>query len=817
MNRQFSMVKRNGCCTLLLALMVLGCLGTQLQAQTRSGYYSRSQFLFAPPSTFQEGLLGFSNPANLTLLARPELRFFWSTDGSDLISLQDWGIFSAMPHLGFSVQRQKFGDAGVTDFKLSTGFGSSAMALGVGFGWASGDQQAFDREKLISIGTITRPAPYLSIGITGNLSLESSRHEGVVELGVRPLATPRLTLFADYAIQKDMALDEAPWGAGVALQLADGVDLIGRYLDIDESVTLGFSFNFGRNGLGSHARLDSDFDHQRSSYFLRSGGERRSFLTRTLRRNRHYVPFTLMGNVEYLKFKFLDSGGRFLPTLQDIATAATDPRVSAVVLNLSGMRIRPEHAWELRTQLQNFRQDGKRVIVFVDRTGMTGYHLASVADVVVLDPLGAIELPGYALSQTYFKGTLDKLGLGFDSWRFYEYKSANEPLSRQSMSEADREQNQAFIDDWYELTRSETCEARGFEPAAFDSLVNNESYFLAEQALAAGLVDTLARWSEKDDVIRSIMPRPLSAMARPDILGNALPNESWGAPPRIAVVYALGVCALDEGIRARWLDQKLRALGRDPSVRAIVVRVDSPGGDGLASDLVAEAIRVCRESKPVLISQGQVAASGGYWLSMYGGHIFAGPNTVTGSIGVIFGWLYDKSFGEKLGMTSDIVQRGEHADLGLGIRLPFTPLQIPARNLTPAEHEKAERIIRSHYGSFVSKVASGRDMSEERVREIAEGRIYSGGAALKIALVDEIGGLMAAIARAKKLAGLKPEDEVEVIEVPSDRGLFGFSEHLPLNVKTDGDPAAEFIKLMLEHNGAPLPVLVPGRYPGLRR
>jgi protease-4 len=167
------------------------------------------------------------------------------------------------------------------------------------------------------------------------------------------------------------------------------------------------------------------------------------------------------------------------------------------------------------------------------------------------------------------------------------------------------------------------------------------------------------------------------------------PSHVWGELPRIAVVYALGECAMDSGIKARTLSKEVDALVEDSGIEAIVFRVDSPGGDAMASDLVAEALKKAKGKKPVIVTQGAVAASGGYWLSMYGDKIVAAPHTITGSIGVIGGWFYNAGLKEKLGMTTDRVQAGDHADIGFGMVLPFLGLGVPDRNLTEWERGMA--------------------------------------------------------------------------------------------------------------------------------
>lgn len=800
--------------SLINALFTLAFV-TCISAQPLPDYYTRSRFLFAPPATFEEGLLGFANPANITLLPNPEFRFLWSTDGSDFASLNDWGFFSGVKHLGFSIQRQKFGGIGVTDFRLTTGWGSRAAAFGLAYGWSAGRFDALTREKLLAVGTILRPSRILSLGLTGNFSLESGSREGVAEIGTRPLGSSKFTLFADAALQNGVKLKDADWSAGAALQVLSGVNLVGRYFKSD-AFTLGLAINFGSSAVASQSHFDDDAHHEFQTYAVRVGGMKPSFVQTKFGKSRSYVPLNLKGEVDHLKYVLFDDGAvQLLDILSNIEAAADDPRVAALALNLSAMSVRPEHAWEIREALKAAQQAGKKVVIFLDNVNMTTYHLASVADKIVLDPQGSLWMQGYALGKTFFKGTLEKLGLGFDEWRYFKYKSAAETLSRDSMSDADREQLQDFVDDVYELTRSDVCAARKFSAEKFDQIVDDEGFVMPDKALELGLVDKLARWSQADGIVSEMTGAKKSLRPR-QLLANAIPSQNWGEPPKIAVVYGLGICAMDEGIRARWLERVFLGLAKNNSVKAVVFRVDSPGGDAMASDVVAEALKKCRERKPVIVSQGQVAGSGGYWISMYADTIVAGANTVTGSIGVIGGWLYDKGFSEKLGMTSDLVKRGEHADLGRGVTLPFLGLQVPARNLTDEELALAERSIKKYYDIFVQKVAVGRSLPEERVREIAEGHVYSGERGKELGLVDEIGGLLTAIAIAQKAAGLAAKAEVEIIEIPRNKGWFNLRDRVsPVSTKVEDDPFLQFIRILSAHPGQPLPFLIPGTYPDL--
>ena len=799
-------------------IWILFIMAFSASAQPIPDYYQRYSFLWAPSSAYEYGLVGFANPANLHFVNKFEAQVYWRSAGQNSDQPRDWGIFTGTPGLGFGMLRQHPGEGSVTDYKISTAFGKKSLALGLAYGWSSGATWDAMREKLVTVGSVIRPFSHLSLGLVAHFSLQSGAREGVAEIGLRPLGTPLLTLFADGAMQNGTVLADAPWSAGVSLQPIKGVSVVGRYFS-DKAFTVGFTFQLGGAGVASLGSWDSNGDYAATTYMVRTGGCQPSFFSTMFRKNKLYVPMDLKGRVAYLDYRFSEKGvHRFYRILANIQAAKRDPRVHAIALNLSRTRITPENAWEIREALKDFRQSGKKVVVFLDNAGMTLYHLASVADKIVMDPEGSLMLPGYIMGRTYLKGTLEKLGLGFEEWRFFKYKSAAEALSRENMSDADREQRQAYLDDWYELVRADVCEARSISPQKFDDMIDNHVYFMSPEAIEAGLVDTLGRWSQREDLLKALTGRELEKVSTSHLLDNAVATQQWGELPRIAIVYALGVCDVDKGIRARWLEKKFLKLAKDKSVKAVVFRVDSPGGDGMASDMVAEALKKCSEKKPVIISQGQVAASGGYWISMYGDEIVAGPNTITGSIGVIGGWLYDKGISQKMGMTSDFVKRGKHADMGFGVTLPFLGLTIPARNLTEEEYHKMEHYIKAFYDIFVKKVAQGRGLSVERVRQIAEGRIYSGLDGQQVKLVDEIGGLLTAIAIARQKAGIPLDKEISIVEYPRYKGFFPNPlKGVSAQMNPQEEIILEYLRMLSEHPGKPLPMLPPGSYPVLEQ
>lgn len=791
----------------LLSIIVLHfslCFGQHLP-----DYYQRSSLLLAPPASFSNGMVGFSNPAVLTVVTQPEMRLMWRSDPEKAASFQDGGISFGLPRFGVSFVRSETGAGRRDDYKISFAGGTPGAAIGLGYGWTSSNKA----DQILTAGLILRPNSRISFGAVGNFSLEHNQREGIVELGLRPLAADWITLFTDAAMQKDDLLSDIKWSAGAILTPVSGLSLVGRFFE-NESFSLGITANFGRSGLSARSDFSSDHGFARSSYGIRLGGMKPRLFQETYGRGSRYVEIDLGGRIDYLKYRFLDANTKtFYQILRNIEAAAKDPRVKLIIITLSGMRAIPEHAWEIRESLKAAKSAGKRVLAFIDKAHMSSYHLASVADWVILDPQGNISLPGYAVSKTYLSGTLDKLGLGFDEWRFFEYKSAAEILSREAMSDADREQNTAYLDDRYEVVRGEICESRHLTEDQFDAIVNNDVFVLPSEAIDKGLVDKIGRKSSISELIPTLTGRSLTELSAEELYDNALREDTWGKPARIALVYALGVCAMDNGIRARWLEKILLGLASNNDVKAVVFRVDSPGGEGLASDLVAQALRECARKKPVIVSQGQVAGSGGYWISMYGDKIVAAPMTITGSIGVIGGWLYDNGFSSHLGLTSDLIKRGAHADLWHGVRLPYLGT-IPARNLDSVEKERMKAIVFAFYDDFVNKVSQSRNLPVETVRNIAEGRIYSGQDGKALGLVDVIGGLMTAIKIAK--ASLPPDiaAEAEVIEIPEFKGLVDFGlPSLPVRSETTVDPVLDFIKILSENQGEPMFLLYPGTYP----
>ncbi len=768
-------------------------------------YAERSEFMPAVPGALG-GLYGFVNPAVLTHVRGLESTFAWSDRGRG--GGNEWGMFTALPRIGFGLLRQSRSDRGeaeVDEYRLAFSGGDRTVSLGVGFGWGRGPR-SLRPQSLFSFGSLLRPSPHLSLGLTWTSDLRARAREAAMEMAVRPLGSPRLTLFADAAVANDRAGGDRFWSAGAALELWHGLAVSTRYRN-DRLAAIGLRFGLGESAVqtGSLVDLRGGGETSRGLYSVSLADFQGNGLSPVKRGPPRYLHLKLDGPVRYRRHALFDRSRTLLSLLSLIERARTDPGIRGVAINLSGIRIGYENSWELRQQLQALRDDGKRVVVYIDHAGLRLYHLASVADRILLDPSGLLMLEGFVAGSTYLKGALDRIGVGVEELRYREYKSALETLVRDSMSDEDREQWQAFVDDVYARARADIAAARGLEEQEVDRLVDEVTLFLPEDARRHGLVDTLARWDAVDAAIESLEGRTVAAAGPASVAPRR--NRSWGEPPRLAVLYALGVCAMDSGIGARRLVADIERVREDGRVKAVVLRVDSPGGEVLASDLVADAVRRLKEEKPVIVSQGAVAASGGYWISMYADSIVAAPVTLTGSIGVIYGWFYNSGLKEKLGLSTDRVQAGARADLPFGMALPFLGT-LPDRNLRDDERAIVSAAMRATYDRFVGEVAAARGHSTEAIDAVAKGRIWSGTQAVEAGLVDELGGLMTALRLARERAGLKPDRPVVIDEHPR-LGLIDWDrlaprligQRLPISAYRS---LGEQLLFRLEHSGQPL-------------
>ncbi len=787
-------------------LFLFTLLFSAIQVFSQTGFQSYSEltrFNGTSPGAMKFGLYGYDNPALLTYLHDFDIYFTWSPPRNDFTSFNNWGLFAGIPNLGFGMTADKIGSSKINDYRISTAFGNKSMSFGLQYGWSNGDKNLFQRANILSMGALIRPNKMLSFGFVGTSTTDFKNQEAVIDLAVRPFKNELLTLFADYVFRQKNTLSNAPWSFGAAVEALPGVRITARYFDT-KFLNVGFSLSLGNIGFSSQAHYDKNQKYVNSTYGIRLGAYDRNLLAKLFISD-DYVKIDLNGAIKYQKYQMFDNSKTLINILSQLDAIKNDKNVKGLSINTSGIQVSREMLWEIRTKLQELKNNGKEIWIYLDNANIDLYHFASVADKILMDPIGLLQLKGYIMGRTFVKGTLEKLGVGYDEWRFFEYKSAMESFSREKMSEKDREQRKKLVDEFYELARMEISRARNLTEADFDDIVNNEVIFTSQDALKKGLVDSLARWYVEPEPSKDSDTEKKKFVAINSLEKFNLPKDNdWGEKPAIAIIYALGVCAMDEGISARSLVKDVEAAARNSQVKAVILRVDSPGGDALASDVIAEALKKIKGKKPVIISQGALAASGGYWLSMYGDTIVAAPNTITGSIGVIGGWFYNKNLKEEIGFSTDFIKRGEHADLGFGMSIPFVNLSLPDRNLTDLERSKVEVLLKDMYGEFLTKVGKGRNKPKDEIAKIAEGRVWSGKDGLERGLVDVLGGLETAIVIAKEKAGIT-DDDYQILQYPK-MPLFNLGSLIPspFPFEVKENESLQMLKLRIKNNGYPL-------------
>ena len=456
--------------------------------------------------------------------------------------------------------------------------------------------------------------------------------------------------------------------------------------------------------------------------------------------------------------------------LQTLEEAASDDRITGLYLKGSSSPGLSGYATlgEVRAALKTFRESGKPIIAYDRDWSEREYYLGSIANTIAIDPLGIVEMNGLSAETLFMAGALEKYGIGVQVVRVGSYKAAVEPFTRKENSPENRQQTQKLLSDLWNEYLNTVSEYRELDSAAMQSIAQTQGLLVAEDAQTQGLVDRIAYDDEIVSELKALTEsdeddtsfRQISVGTYADITGisNGDRNASEG---HVAVVYATGSIVDGEGLPSEIGGDRfaeiLRELRLDEDVAAIVLRINSPGGSASASETIKREVELIAQEKPIVISMGNVAASGGYCIAMKGSQIFAEPTTITGSIGV-FGLLFNvKEIANNNGLTWDAVKTA-----------PFADTQTVSRPKTDAELAVIQKIVDRIYWRFIREVATGRELTQQRVNEIAQGRVWSGLAAKDIGLVDEIGGLEAAIAAAAGQAELGDDPKVrEYPRIPS--------------------------------------------------
>lgn len=432
--------------------------------------------------------------------------------------------------------------------------------------------------------------------------------------------------------------------------------------------------------------------------------------------------------------------------MDGIDKATTNDNIKGIYVKVGNLTASSASIQEIYKGLQRFKETGKFIVVYADYYGNGSYFLSSIADKVYMNPQGMLALTGINVTSMFFKGLFDKIGIQMQIFKVGTFKSAVEPYTQTSMSEANRLQLSTFANSvWGEITGT-IASNRGITVDEVNRYVDMGAFYgEPQEAVKYKLIDSLVYQGDMENILEALAGKDYNTL---DLKDMALVTKTdKRSKNRIALVYAVGAIddySTNSGIDSEEISKELLKLADDDKIKAVVLRVNSPGGSAYGSEQIWHAVGEVKRQKPMVVSMGDYAASGGYYIACPADRIFAQPTTLTGSIGIFGMFPNTQGLMDKIGVTFDNVKTNKYSDLGAGYR-----------PMTAEEKAIVQNYIERGYDLFTKRCADGRGISQDSIKAIAEGRIYSGIDALRIGLVDELGGINEAIAYAAQKAGLQ--------------------------------------------------------------
>ncbi|MDO4727198.1 MAG: signal peptide peptidase SppA [Porphyromonadaceae bacterium] len=468
--------------------------------------------------------------------------------------------------------------------------------------------------------------------------------------------------------------------------------------------------------------------------------------------------------------------------MEGIDKAATNDKIKGIYIKVDNFSASFASLQEIYGGLKKFKETGKFIVVYSDYYGNGSYYLSSIADKVYMNPQGTLALTGINISSMFFKGLLDKVGIEMQIFKVGTFKSAVEPFTQTSMSEANRLQLNTYINSIWSEVIDIVAKNRGITSDDINQYANSGGFLGEAQATVnQKFIDSLVYQSDMKTVLESLAGEGYNTLELKDM--SLVAKTEKRSKNRIAVVYAIG--GIDDGsksgIDSEKISKELLKLADDDKIKAVVLRVNSPGGSAFGSEQIWHSVGVVKAKKPLVVSMGDYAASGGYYISCQADRIFAQPTTLTGSIGIFGIFPNTKGLVDKIGLKFDNVKTNKFSNFGEMYR-PMT------------DEEKAilQKYIEQGYNLFTKRCADGRGLSQDSIKAIAEGRIYSGIDALSLGLVDELGGLNEAIAFAAQKANL---DSYSIKQYPATKTMME-----QLTEAFSGSVQERFIKSQLGEN-----------------
>ncbi len=452
--------------------------------------------------------------------------------------------------------------------------------------------------------------------------------------------------------------------------------------------------------------------------------------------------------------------------LEGIDKAVKDKKIKGIYLKCGMPNTGYATLTEIRNALENFKKNGKFIYAYSSDYTQKGYFVSSVANKVFMPPKGTLVFKGLNVENMYFTGALEKLGIEMQIFKCGKYKSAVEPFFRKNMSEAAKEQALTFSTSIWNYVLSKIGESRNISTEKLNEIANKYTMFSANDYLIENnLIDDLWYKDQVIDLLKKESKKEekdkINKISIDKYIDKEISSDKDDSESEIAVIYASGTIAkgTKDGIDGDEISREIRKARKDKKIKAVVLRVNSPGGSGAESDIIWREVALCKKAKPTVVSMGDLAASGGYYISVAADTILASPTTITGSIGV-FGTIPNvkKLVNEKLGITFDGVKTNKYSDF---------PNVIS--EMSDEQKEIIQKSIYRFYDTFISRCALGRSMSKDTINKYGQGRVWSGANAKKINLVDKFGGLNAAIKVAANMAKI---DDYSILELPKEKNPF---------------------------------------------
>lgn len=627
------------------------------------------------------------------------------------------------------------------EFLWASGFSiGTGTSVGLSYSFFNKGPDLYNNRHFWSVGVIERnKGPFALAAVFSNLNRgkikgERSAVEQRYSIGYRPIGN-ELTLAADMFLSSRNNIGDADFVYHVEYTPTPGLYLNG-YLDSDRNFQIGFRTNLLKYFAGAKSTFDRRGHHFQTTAYVGATNQRQ---TSIIPEPKKRIAMDVSGGSSENPPQpvFGNKQTPFITVLSGIYRAAEDPAIREMIINLRNLRLGFGQAQELRQALDYFKAARKRIICHISSPNNIAYFVGSVADTILIPPVSQLRLVGLRAELTFWAGTLEKLGVKIELLRVGEYKTAPEAYTRTAATEQNREQTNRLLDDLYEQFVETIARGRGLAPDSVRRLIDAGPY-TSQEALEAGLVDGL---SYRDNV-RADYAGSMPEISFRSYQADTLLNNSWTPSPVLAVVVAEGEISsgsdspLERSTRVR-PGPMARALSRashDSNVRGIVLRINSPGGFALAGEQIYHEVSKAAKRKPLVVSMGNQAASGGYYMAMPAQRLIADPASITGSIGIFGGKADFSGLYEKIGVGKELYTRGKFAGMLTNVR-PFTD----------EERAHYSSHLEAFYNHFVKLVAENRSMSVDTIDNLSRGRVWTGREAQANGLVDDLGGLRQAL------------------------------------------------------------------------